>query len=348
MNSIRENAMRKTTAVVAALFALPVSFAVQAQTVIKVHSFSAPQAPDQALHLFPWAEKVNKAAGGKLKIEVYPGMQLGGKPADLPQQLEDGVVDVIFHLPGFSPGRFPGMEGTELPFTNVGTSATQSPAVFEWANRWLKDSEFKDIKILAIHTTDASILHTREKPVRSLDDFKGLKLRVPGRFVGEAAKALGATPVGVPLPGVYEALSRGQVDGMFINWAIVPSYRFYEVTKHHMERAIYQSPLMTLMSQKSFDKLPADMKKLIDDNSGLEYTKHIGGVWDGLTDGAKKQIAASGNNIYSVPDAEFRRWAGAMKPVYALWVEEMNKRKLPGQKMLDDLLATTAKYGRKP
>jgi TRAP-type C4-dicarboxylate transport system substrate-binding protein len=319
----------------------------QAQTVIKVHSFSSPQAPDQALHLFPWAERVNKAAGGKLKVEVYPSMQLGGKPADLPQQLEDGVVDAIFHLPGFSPGRFPGMEGTELPFTNVGVSGGQSPAIFEWANRWLKDSEFKGMRILSIHATDASILHTREKPVRTLEDFKGLKLRVPGRFVGEAAKALGATPVGIPLPGVYEALARGQVDGMFINWAIMPSYRFHEVTKHHMETPVYQSPLMTLMSQRSYDKLAPELRKAIDDNSGLAYTQQIGKVWDGLTEGARKATRDAGNNVFALSDAEKKRWAQAVQPVYRLWVEEMNKRNLPGQKMLDDLLATTAKYGRK-
>ena len=318
-----------------------------AQTVIKVHSFSSPQAPDQALHLFPWAERVAKSSGGKLKVEVYPSMQLGGKPADLPQQLEDGVVDAIFHLPGFSPGRFPGMEGTELPFTNVGFSAGQSPAIFEWANRWLKDSEFKGMRILAIHGTDASILHTREKPVRTLDDFKGLKLRVPGRFVGEAAKALGATPVGIPLPGVYEALARGQVDGMFINWAIMPAYRFHEVTKHHMETPVYQSALMTIMSQRSYDKLAPALKKAIDDNSGLEYTKHIGKVWDGLTEGAKKATRDAGNNVFMLSDAEKKRWAQAVQPVYRLWVEEMNKRGLQGEKMLDDLLATTAKYGRK-
>jgi TRAP-type C4-dicarboxylate transport system substrate-binding protein len=318
-----------------------------AQTVIKVHSFSSPQAPDQALHLFPWADKVNKAAGGKLKVEVYTSMQLGGKPADLPQQLEDGVVDAIFHLPGFSPGRFPGMEGTELPFTNVGVSAGQSPAVFEWANRWLAASEFKGIRILSIHATDASILHTREKPIRTLDDFKGLKLRVPGRIVGEAAKAFGATPVGIPLPGVYEALARGQVDGMFINWAIVPSYRFHEVTKNHMETPLYQSPLMTLMSQRSYDKLPPDLKKAIDDNSGLEYTKQIGQVWDSLTEGARKATRDAGNNVYSLSADEKARWGKAVQPVYKLWVDEMNKRNLPGQKMMDDLLATTARYGRK-
>lgn len=332
-----------------AIAALAVAFAIPAaaQTVLKVHSFSSPQAPDQALHLFPWAEKVSKASGGKLKVEVYPSMQLGGKPADLPQQLEDGVVDLIFHLPGFSPGRFPGMEGTELPFTNVGVSAGQSPAIFEWANRWLRDSEFKGIRILSIHATDASILHTRERAIRTLEDFKGAKLRVPGRFVGEAAKALGATPVGIPLPGVYEALARGQVDGMFINWAIMPAYRFQEVTKHHMETPVYQSALMTLMSQRSYDKLPAELKKAIDDNSGLEYTRHIGKVWDGLTENAKKQTRDAGNNVFTLSEAEKKRWADAVRPVYGVWVEEMNKRGLAGQKMLDDLLATTAKYGRK-
>jgi len=334
---------RLVVAALAAAFTVPAA----AQTVLKVHSFSSPQAPDQALHLFPWAEKVSKASGGKLKIEVYPGMQLGGKPADLPQQLEDGVVDAIFHLPGVSPGRFPGMEGTELPFTNVGTSAGQSPAIYEWANRWLKANEFKGIRILAIHGTDASILHTRERPVRTLEDFKGVKLRVPGRFVGEAAKALGATPVGVPLPGVYEALARGQVDGMFTNWAIMPAYRFHEVTKHHMETPVYQSALMTLMSERSYDKLAPELKKAIDANSGLEYTKHLGRVWDSLTEGARKQTSAAGNDIYTLSDKEKARWAAAVKPVYKIWVDEMNKRGLPGQRMLDDLLATTKKYGRK-
>lgn len=330
---------------VAALAAL--SFSAHAQIVLKVHSFSGPQAPDQARHLFPWAEKINKEAGGKLKVEVYTNMQLGGKPADLPQQLDDGVVDAILIVPGFSPGRYPGLEGTELPFTNVGVSAGQSPAVFEWATKWLMTNELKGSKMIASHTTDASILHTRGKQVKTLDDFKGVKLRVPGRFVGETAKAFGATPVGIPLPGVYEALERGQVDGMFINWAIVPPYRLHEVTRYHLETPIYQSPIMTFMRQASYDKLPADMKKIIDANSGIEYTKKIGLVWDELTIPAKKTITDQGGVLYRLDDSERQRWIKAAQPVYKIWIEEMNRRGLPGQKMFDDLLATTAKYGRK-
>ena len=331
----------------AAALALAFCAPLHAQILLKVHSFSGPQAPDQARHLFPWAEKINKEAGGKMKVEVYTNMQLGGKPADLPQQLDDGIVDAILIVPGFSPGRYPGLEGTELAFTNVGLSAGQSPAVFEWASRWLMTNELKGQKIIASHTTDASILNTKPRPVKTLDDFKGLKLRVPGRFVGETAKALGATPVGIPLPGVYEALERGQVDGMFINWAIIPPYRLHEVTKYHLETPIYQSPIMTLMRQASYDKLPPDMKKVIDANSGLEYTKHIGQVWDELTVPAKKTVADGGGVIYALDGAERARWIKAVQPVYKIWIDEMGKRGLPGQKMFDDLLATTAKYGRK-
>jgi TRAP-type transport system periplasmic protein len=338
---------RFAIAAAAAAFAITAAAPAHAQIVLKVHSFSGPQAPDQARHLFPWAEKINKEAGGKMKVEVYTNMQLGGKPADLPQQLDDGIVDAILIVPGFSPGRYPGLEGTELPFTNVGVSAGQSPAVFEWASRWLMGNELKGQRMIASHTTDASILNTRGKPVKSLDDFKGLKLRVPGRFVGEGAKLLGATPVGIPLPGVYEALERGQVDGMFINWAIIPPYRLHEVTKFHLETPIYQSPIMTIMSQKSYDKLPPDMKKVIDANSGLEYTKQIGKVWDELTIPARKAITDHGNTLYSLDNAERQRWIKAVEPVYKLWIGEMDKRGLPGQKMFDDLLATTAKYGRK-
>jgi TRAP-type transport system periplasmic protein len=282
-----------------------------------------------------------------MKVEVYTNMQLGGKPADLPQQLDDGIVDAILIVPGFSPGRYPALEGTELPFTNVGVSAGQSPAVFEWATKWLLNGELKGQKIIASHTTDASILHTRGKAMKSLEDFKAVKLRVPGRFVGEAAKLLGATPVGIPLPGVYEALERNQVDGMFINWAIVPPYRLHEVTKFHLETPIYQSPIMTIMSQRSYDKLPPDMKKVIDANSGLEYTKRIGQIWDELTIPAKKAITDNGNTLYRLDEQERQRWIKAVQPVYKIWIAEMDKRGMKGQQMFDDLLATTAKYGRK-
>ena len=316
-------------------------------TTLRIHSFSAPQALDQTRHLNPWAEKVTKESGGKLKVEVYPNMQLGGKPADLPQQLEDGVVDIIWTVAGFTPGRFPGLEGVELPFMNTGLSATQSPAVMEFAQKHLLNNEFKGIKIISIHTTDAAILHSRNKPFRTLDDWKGQKVRVAGRFIGEMVKAYGGTPVGIPLGGVYEALERGQVDAMLINWAITQPYRFYEVTKHHTNNALFQGTLLTLMSQRSYDKLPADMKKVIDNNSGIEYAKYIGAVWDTTTGPAVEATRNNKNNVFELPPDELARWQKAAEPVYQVWIGEMNKLGRNGQQMFDDLKTITAKYGRK-
>ena len=318
-----------------------------AQNTIRIHSFSAPQALDQTRHLNPWAEKVMKESAGKLKVEVYPGMQLGGKPADLPQQLEDGVVDIIWTVAGFTPGRFPGLEGVELPFMNTGLSATQSPAVMEFTQKHLMDNEFKGVKLISIHTTDAAILHSKAKPFRTLEDWKGQKVRVAGRFIGEMVKAYGGTPVGIPLGGIYEALERGQVDAMLINWAITQPYRFYEVTKHHTNNALFQGTLLTLMNQKSYDKLPPEARKAIDANSGIAYAKYIGEVWDTTTAPAIEATRGNKNDVFELSPQELARWKAAARPVYDVWIAEMNKLGRNGAQMFADLQAITAKYGRK-
>ena len=336
----------KALAVTVALAALSAPVAAQTQT-FRLHSFSAPQALDQTKHLNPWSEKIGRDSGGRIKIEIYPGLQLGGKASDLVQQLEDGVVDMIWTVAGFTPGRFPGLEGVELPFLNTGLSATQSPAVMEFTDKWLQTSEFKGIKVLAIHTTDAAILHSVKKPFRTLEDWKGMKVRVAGRFIGETVKAFGGTPVGIALPGVYEALERGQVDAMLINWAITQPYRFYEVTKHHTNTAIFQGTLLTLMSQRAYDKLAPDLKKVMDANSGIEYAKYIGRVWDEQTAPAIEATKKAGNNVFELSAAERDRWRAAAQPAYDAWIAEMNKLGRPGKQMFDDIGTITAKYGRK-
>jgi TRAP-type transport system periplasmic protein len=339
--------MRKVALIATAAAVLSVPAFAQQTATLKVHSFSSTLAPEAVHHMLPLIEKLAKDSGGRLKLEFYPSMQLGGKASDLIQQMEDGVVDIVITIPGLTPGRFAGLEGTELPFTNVGTSAGQTPALLEWTNKWLMTNDFKNIKILHIHTTDGAVLHTRGKPVKTLADFKGMKVRVPGRFVGEAIKLLGGTPVGVPLGGVYEALERGQIDAMTINWAIMTPYKFQEVTKFHLETSIYQNAIMSLMRQASYDKLPADLKKVIDDNIGIPYSVGIAKKIDELTAPAKQAITGHGNTLYGLTEAERLSWINAVKPVYALWIGEMNRRGLPGQAMFDDLLVLTAKHGRK-
>ncbi|MBE3637248.1 TRAP transporter substrate-binding protein [Mangrovicoccus algicola] len=313
---------------------------------LKIHSFSGPQAPEAINMVLPFIEAVEEQSGGRLKMEFYPSMQLGGSASDLVEQMEDQVVDIIVAIPGLTPGRFSGLEGMDMPFTNVGTSQGQTAALLDFTNKYLLDNEFKGIKILHMHGTDAAVIHTTETQIESMDDMKGLKLRAPGRYTGEAVKALGGTPVGLSLGETYEALERSQVDGMTINWAIMTPYKLQEVSKYHMENPLYQNSIFVLMNQDSFDALPEDLQKVIDDNIGFDKSVEIAGNIDKLTDAAKATISEEGGVLYSVSDEEIEKWKEAVRPVYQIWIDEMDKRGLPGQEMFDDIMALTAKYGR--
>jgi TRAP-type C4-dicarboxylate transport system substrate-binding protein len=328
--------------------AAPMVAKAQQAFTFRLHSFSSPTALDHTLHLDRWAERVQQQSQNRIRIEVYPAMQLGGQPRDLPQQLEDGVVDIIWTVPGFTPGRFMGTEGLEMPFMNTGLSATESVAAYEYATKHLAENEYRGIKIISIHSTDRALIHTSRKPIRTIEDFRGLRLRVAGRFIGEAVTALGATPVGIPLGGVYEATARNQVDGFLINWAITHPFRLYEVAKHHSEPTggLFQGMLLTLMSQRSYNRLPNELKAVIDANSGAALSKQLGEIWDTQTQQAINATRAAGNEIIEIPPAEKERWRAAVAPAYEAWMAEMNRRGRNGRALFDDILAITARYGR--
>lgn len=310
------------------------------QFTFRLHSFSSPTALDHTLHLDRWAERIGQASGGRIRVEVYPAMQLGGQARDLVQQMEDGVVDMIWTVPGFTPGRFMGIEGLELLFMNTGLSATESPAAYEFIAKHLMDNEMRGIKVIAVNATDRALVHTTRKPIRTLEDFRGLRLRVAGRWIGEAVTALGGTPVGIALPGVYEALSRGQVDGMLINWAITQPYRFYEVAKFHSEPrgGMFQGMILTLMNMRSYNRLPAELKAVIDADSGLPLSRRLGEIWDTQTAPAIEATRNSqGNEIIEISDEEKARWRQAVQPVYEAWIAEMTRRGRNGRAMFEDI-----------
>ncbi len=331
--------------------ALAAPLVAQAQTTftLRCHSFSSPTALDHTLHLDRWAERVAQQSGNRIRVEMFPAMQLGGQPRDLPQQLEDGVVDMIWTVPGFTPGRFMGTEGLELPFMNTGTSATMSQAAFEYVSRNLAETEYRGIKIISIHATDRALIHTSRRPVRTLEDFRGLRLRVAGRFIGEAVTALGATPVGIPLGGVYEAASRNQVDGFLINWAITHPFRLFEVSKYHSEppgRGLFQGMLLTLMNQRSYMRLPPDLRAVIDANSGAALSRQLGETWDTQTQQAIDAARGAGNEIIEIPPAEVARWRTAIAPAYDAWMAEMGRRNRNGRELFDQVQSITARFGR--
>ena len=149
----------------------------QATTTLRLHHFLPPVSNMHTKMLVPWAKKVEAASGGKLVIQIFPSMQLGGTPPQLYDQARDGVADIVWTLPGSTPGRFPASETFELPFICNRKGAVNARAAQEFGNAFLAD-ETKDVKLLSYWAHDHGLIHSR-KLVANMDDLKGMKLRFP-------------------------------------------------------------------------------------------------------------------------------------------------------------------------
>ncbi len=329
----------------AALSAWPVVGAAQDVT-LRIHHFLPAPAPVPKNFITPWAEKVTKEAGGKLKVEVYPAMQLGGRPPALIDQARDGVVDIVWTLPGYTPGRFPGTEAFELPFVPASAEAT-SQAAWDFYEKYLK-KEFESVHVIAVHVHGPGLLHVKGNGVSKLEDLKGLKLRGPTRQATALLAALGATPVGMPVPAMPEALSKGVIDGTVIPWEVTTPLKVAQLVQSHTNftgsRGLYTSFFVFAMNKAKYDALPADIKKVIDANSGKEASKWVGRVMD---EGDAPGIAAAkaaGNKMITRDAKETARWKEASAPIAEAWVKEMSGKGYPGPDMLKDAKEMIAKY----
>ena len=343
---IQRRTLLKSTAAVA-LGAPALSSLAQQTVTLKFHTFMAPQSNVWLNMHKAWMDKVEKESGGRIKFEGYPAMQLGGTPVQLYDQAKDGVVDIIWTLPGNTAGRFPRVVVFELPFMMTNAEAT-SKAYWEYVQTVAAD-EFKDTQVLALQVHGPGMFHTKEKQIKTAADLKGLKMRGPTRQITKMLGYLGATPVGMPLPGIPDALSKGTIDGAVIPWEVVPSVKVHELTKFHSEfepsgGALYTTTFVMAMNKAKYNSLPPDLKKIIDNNSGLETSGWLGKVQQAGDVAGRQSAVDRKNTIYTIPatDAqEFRRKAALVE---VEWMEDMNKRGFDGRKLLDTARALIEKH----
>ena len=315
----------------------------QAQEVtLRLHNFNSPKAIANRLFMMPWAAELEKTTNGRLKVQVFPAMQLGGKPSDLYGQARDGAVDIIWTVPEYAAGRFPLTSVFELPFV-AGSAEATSQAMNEYYGKWLTE-EYKDTHPLVFHSTASALIHTAHRPIRALEDFKGMKIRGHSRVNTEVLKALGATPVGMPVPKVYEALSRGLVEGTWVPWTIMRPFRLQEVTKYHTE--VVMSPVLFVMTmnKKKYETLPPDLKKAIDDSTGIVLAKRLGKMWDEDEKPGRALAVKKGDEIIQLSAAEAARWKKAAQPVVDAWVKQVNGMGKDGAAMKADAERLVAKY----
>ncbi len=329
------NIRLKIAAVAVALTGWAGAALAEAEVVLKMHYFLPANSFVPAQILTPWAEGIEADSGGRIRVEPFPSMQLGGKPADLVDQVQDGVVDVIWTLPGYTPGRFPRSEVMELPFM-VADAGAASRALWQLAENDMMATDFRDLKLLGLWVHGPGVIHAG-RPVNRLEDMAGLKLRAPSRVAGRLLEQLGAVPVGMPAPAVAEAVSKRVIDGALLPWEVTSSVRIAELVGHHTEfpgEGIYVSTLMLAMNKGVYEGLPEDLRAVIDARSGEAFSAHAGAIQQGADAPMRAEAAARGNSIVTLPADEAARWHAAAAPVIDGWVADSAAQGFDGADLL--------------
>jgi len=292
--------------------------------------------------IVPWVEEVKKRTNGRVEITIFPGAALC-KP---PQQYEcarSGIADLAWAVTGWTPGRFPLTSVIELPFMHR-TAAVGSQMLAELWDKHLK-REYDDVHVLYMNVHPAGHIHTHTKFIRTLEDFRGMKIRTPTATVGDLLDMLGATKVGMPAPQIYEAMSQKVVDGFGMPFEALPPFRLHEVSKYSTEVGLYTTAFAMFMNKAKYAALPADVRKVLDETTSIKtYWRQVGESWD-KTEVTNRKIVAGQSEIYVVPKEERRKWRDAVKGLDDKWAAGLEGKGLPGKALLKEARALSQKYG---
>lgn len=274
-----------------------------------------------------WAEAVKEASGGEVDVTIFPAQTLGKAPAGY-DNAANGVADVAWTVLGYTAGRFPLSQVIELPGL-FETAEVGSCALQKLYDSGALDEEFKETRPIFLHVHAPGHIHSKDKPVTSLADLQGMKIRRPTAVIGTLLEELGAEPVGMPAPTIYENLEKGVIDGYMLPWEALPGFRLADITGHHTEFGLYSSAFIVTMNQRKYDSLSDEGKAAIDANSGMDWALTAGRGFD-ASDARGYPIAEASGEIYQIPDAERTEWDAAAERAKEIYLNELDSNGLPG------------------
>lgn len=342
--------MKRNSLLAALLLTAGIASPAWAETItLKLHHLLGPKAPAHTQMLVPWAQRIEKATGGKVKIEVYPSMSLGGKPPQLVRQVRDGVVDIIWTVNGYTPGLFPRTEVFELPFVHTNNPGATNLAMREMFDTHLA-KDYEGMKVLFLHVHAGQGIQMVDKEVRKPADLAGTKMRIPTRTGAWIIEALGATPVAMPVPDLPQALSKKVVDGAFIPWEIIPPLKLQDMTDYQIEgpnsTRFGTTTFQVSMNLARWNKLPADVQKAFLDNSGEQWVREVGRIWTQSEVVGIGIATKAGNKHIVLTDAEVAQFKGKLEPVVQRWIDEVKSKGIDGKALVDKARASIAKYSK--
>ncbi len=337
--------MKKHLAIgVLAFFALVCATGVQAKTINLRFAHQNPDTGWSSIHCVdPWLRSVEEATGGRVKIQAYYGQTLA-KGKDLWNATKMGITDIAWCFHGYWPNMTPLTDVVSLPALPFRTAEKGSETLWKLYEKFPEiQNEFKDVKVLLFYTSEPYSLITRGKQVKSIEDLKGMKIRMTGGPPTDMVKALGAVPMLIPMPDNYISLQKGVIDGMGVPWEAIHVFRFYEVVDYYTEVPFPAVYFSIAMNKNKWNSLPKDIQDAIMSVSGLEGSKFWGrNFFDAMKAETLKKLQTEGQagNVIQLSEAECERWLEVGgKPVWNRWVKDMESKGFANaQKILDATL----------
>lgn len=269
-----------------------------------------------------WGESVEAASDGQLEVEIYPSQTLA-KSDQTYHSVVTGIADVGATAQGYTSGRFPKTQIIELP--GVSDSSRQGSCILQSLyDESHIGGEYDDTRPLFMFTTGPGYLHTKEKLIESPADLEGMRIRRPTSVVGDMLERLGAQAVGMPAPDVFTSMQRGVVDGLSFNWEGMKTFRLNELAEYHTEIPLYDLSLIATMSSRTYDSLPDDLKQVIDDHSGMEWSLKAAAVYDELIAQGRQDAKDAGHEFLAIDDPlEHDEWGPVLQETIDRYLEEV-------------------------
>ncbi|MEX0729408.1 MAG: TRAP transporter substrate-binding protein [Aquisalimonadaceae bacterium] len=279
-----------------------------------------------------WGRTVEKESDGRISVRVYPAQTLGRAPAGY-DNARTGITDLAWTVQGYTANRFPLSQIVELP--GLFDNATEGSCAFQKLyDSGALDKEYDETHVLYVHVHGPGHIHTRDRPVTSLEDLEGLKIRQPTAVIGRLLSELGAEPVGMPAPQIYESTERGVIDGFLLPWEAVKGFRADEVVSHHTELGLYSLAFVTTMNKRAYERLPDDLRAVVDSNSGMKWAMIAGRGYDqGDIDG--KETGEKSGTTYQLNAEEREQWEAAGERVTEGYLAELEADGLPGREVYE-------------
>ncbi|MHB0775212.1 TRAP transporter substrate-binding protein [Halomonas sp. WWR20] len=288
-----------------------------------------------------WADSVEEASDGRLEVQVFPSQTLA-KADSTYEGAVKGIADIGATAQGYSAGRFPLTQVIELP--GVSNSSREGSCILQKLyDEGDLDREYRDSHVLFMFTTGPGYLHAKGKQLDEPSDLEGMRMRRPTPLVGEMMTKLGAQSVGMPAPDIFTSLQRGVVDGLSINWEGAKTFRVNELVNYHTEIPLYDLSLIATMNQRTYDRLPDDLKAIIDAHSGMEWSMKAARVYDELIAAGRQEAVDAGDEIVTIDNPlEHEQWGPVLKDTIDGYITSLQDQGLPGAETYDKVMTLKA------